>query len=115
MPNRVQSQISALAQRLFQDELTAPRTILVIDDEEGVRKFVERVRQGAGYRVVIAPNGPEALRIAEAMSDLDLIVTDVMMPDMSGCELARRLRLQNPNRKVLYVTGYSDRIFEARS
>jgi len=116
MANRVQSGFSAIAQRFFPTEAVpaAPRTILVIDDEDGIRRYVERVLQGAGYTVVVASSGPEALRVAEGINGLDLIVTDVMMPEMSGCELARRLRLQNPELKVLYVTGYSDRLFEEK-
>ena len=116
MANRVHNGFSAIAQRFFPTKAApeAPRTILVIDDEEGIRRFVERVLQGAGYTVVAASSGPEALRAAETIGGLDLIVTDVMMPEMSGCELARRLRLRNPDLKVLYVTGYSDRLFEEK-
>jgi two-component system cell cycle sensor histidine kinase/response regulator CckA len=116
MANRIQDRVGAIAQRLFSGDALPepPRTILVIDDEEGIRRFVERVLQGAGYTVVVAASGPDALRAAEGIEGLDLIVTDVMMPEMSGCELARRLRLQNPDLKVLYVTGYSDRLFEEK-
>jgi CheY-like chemotaxis protein len=116
MANRIQKHVSSIAERLFPMEHAprAPRTVLVVDDEEGIRKFVERVLQGAGYTTVVAPNGPEALRLAAGIDTLDMVVTDVMMPEMSGCELARRLRLRNPDLKVLYVTGYSDRLFEEK-
>jgi two-component system cell cycle sensor histidine kinase/response regulator CckA len=108
--------MSAIAERLFAVERTppAPRTILVVDDEEGIRKYIGRVLQGAGYTTVVAANGPEALRVAAALPTLDLVVTDVMMPAMSGCELARRLRQDNPDLRVLYVTGYSDRLFDEK-
>ena len=116
MANSGQSRVSAFAQRIFQVErkAQAPRTVLVVDDEDGIRKYVDRVLQGAGYTTVVASNGPEALRLAAGMPTLDLLVTDVMMPEMSGCELARRLRLANPDLKVLYVTGFSDRLFDEK-
>jgi two-component system cell cycle sensor histidine kinase/response regulator CckA len=103
-----------MAQRLFSVDRTlkAPRTILVIDDEEGVRMFIDRVLKSAGYNTVVATNGPDALRAAKNLSSLDLIVTDVVMPEMSGCEVARRLRVDHPALKALYITGYSDRLFE---
>ena len=116
MANRLQSRVTAIAGRLFTIERIprAPRTVLVVDDEEGIRKYVDRVLQGAGYTTVVAPDGPEALRLAAGIPSLDLIVTDVMMPEMSGCELARRLRMKNPDLKVLYVTGFSDRLFDEK-
>jgi CheY-like chemotaxis protein len=116
MANRMQKRVTSMAERLFPMEHTPrpPRTVLVVDDEEGIRKFVERVLQGAGYTTVVASNGPEALRLAGSLETLDMVVTDVMMPEMSGCELARRLQMSNPDLKVLYVTGYSDRLFEEK-
>lgn len=115
MANRIQRTVGSLAERFAPMESPRPpRTVLVVDDEEGIRKFLNRVLEGAGYRTVVAANGPEALRLAESISTLDMVVTDVMMPEMSGCELARRLRLKNPDMKVLYVTGYSDRLFEEK-
>jgi len=117
MATRIPGRVSAIAERIFSsvERLPqAPRTILVVDDEEGIRQFLSRALQSAGYTTVVAANGPEALRAAAALPTLDLIVTDVMMPAMSGCELARRLRLDNPDLKVLYVTGYSDRLFDEK-
>jgi len=69
------------------------------------------VLDSAGYTTVALANGPEALRAAAAMPTLDVVVTDVMMADMSGCELVRHLRRDNPNMKALYVTGYRDQLF----
>lgn len=116
MGNRIQKRWGSMAGRLLPIEQAPrpPRTVLVVDDEEGIRKFVERVLQGAGYKTVVASSGPEALRLASSTDTIDLVVTDVMMPEMSGCELARRLRQSNPDLKVLYVTGYSDRLFEEK-
>ena len=66
--------------------------MLVVDDEELVRKFVERVLREAGYQTATAVDGPEALEVAAKLETFDILVTDVMMPQMTGDELARRLR-----------------------
>jgi len=89
-------------------------SVLVVDDEEPVRKFVARVLKDAGYRISIASDGPDALRQAANLGALDIVVSDVMMPQMAGDELARRLRESWPQLKVLYLTGYSDRLFKER-
>ena len=86
--------------------------MLVIDDEQPVRKYVERVLREAGYDTIAASDGPEALDIAANHPPFKLIVTDLMMPTMNGDELARRLRQRDPSLKVLYLTGFSDRLFK---
>lgn len=88
-----------------------PLRILVVDDEEPIRRFVDRVLRDAGYVTTIAAGGVEALALARNEDVFDVVVTDLMMPGMSGDELARRLRLDEPRLKVLYLTGYSDRLF----
>ena len=96
---------------------TAPDTIrvLVVDDEESIRRFAERTLVGAGYEVVLASDGPEALRLVEAQRrPFDLFVVDVVMPQMRGDELGRQLRQRDLDTKVLYFTGFSDRLFEDR-
>jgi CheY-like chemotaxis protein len=90
-----------------------PLRILVVDDEESVRRFVERVLREAGHETMVAEDGPQALELAHAKS-FDLVVTDVMMPNMAGDEVARRLRQNEPTLKVLYLTGYSDRLFKEK-
>ena len=94
--------------------MTKTPTILIVDDEETVRRFVERVLQDAGYQTVTAPGGPEAIEAAARLGSFDLLVTDVMMPQMTGDELARRLRASHPLLKVLYLTGFSDRLFKEK-
>ncbi len=89
--------------------------VLIVDDEEPVRRFVSRVLIGAGMTTWCAADGAEALRIASAVGKLDLLLTDLMMPSMTGDELARRLRLTDPDLKILYLTGFSDRLFAERS
>ena len=87
-----------------------------MDDEASVRVFAERALRGAGYDVVVASDGPEALTVVDAQPHpLDLFVLDVMMPHMRGDELSRQLRQREPDAKVLYFTGYSDRLFEDRT
>src|SRR5258705_11149726 len=92
---------------------TSPR-VLVVDDEESVRLFAERALSDAGYSVLLAADGSEALRVAEEQGPFALFILDVMMPRITGEEVSRRLRLVNPDVKVLYFTGYSDRLFEGR-
>ena len=116
MANRIPRRVSAFAERFLSIDRAPkpPRTILVVDDEEGIRKFITRVLQSAGYATAVAENGPDALRVAAGLPSLDLLVTDVIMPEMSGCEVARRLRETHPALKALYITGYSDRLFEEK-
>jgi DNA-binding response OmpR family regulator len=97
----------------FEDE-TQPQTVLIVDDEESIRRLVERVLREAGCRTVVAHNGAEAVSIAATMDRLDVLVTDLMMPHMNGDELARRLRVTSPDLPVLYLTGFSDRLFADR-
>jgi CheY-like chemotaxis protein len=89
--------------------------ILVVDDEIAIRGYAEVVLKKAGYRPLLASCGDEALRIAAAMPRLDILVTDLLMPEMNGDELARRIRQRAPVVKVLYQTGYSDRLFAEKS
>jgi two-component system cell cycle sensor histidine kinase/response regulator CckA len=91
-----------------------PYTVLVVDDEESVRKFVERVLREAGYRTALAADGTDAIEVAKGLRPFEILVTDVMMPHMSGDELARRLRQTDPGLKILYLTGFSDRLFKEK-
>ena len=91
-----------------------PINVLIVDDEEPVRKFVDRVMRDAGFTTAQACDGAEALDVASKVGTVDLLVTDVMMPQMLGDELARRLRQSEPAVKVLYLTGYSDRLFKEK-
>ena len=91
-----------------------PLSVLVVDDEELVRKFVERVLREAGYQTATASNGPEAIEVAAKLEAFDILVTDVMMPQMTGDELARRVRVSTPSVKVLYLTGFSDHLFNEK-
>jgi two-component system cell cycle sensor histidine kinase/response regulator CckA len=92
----------------------APVRVLIVDDEESVRKFVDRVLREGKYQTMVAANGLEAIEIASKHGPFDLLLTDVMMPKMTGDELARRLRGTDPGLKVLYLTGFSDQLFKEK-
>ncbi len=84
-------------------------TILVVEDEETVRKLAVRLLKGQGYRVLEAPDGGKALLLCEEFKErIHLILTDVVMPGMSGRKLAERLKQIHPEMKVLYMSGYTD-------
>jgi CheY-like chemotaxis protein len=78
-----------------------------VEDDEHVRKAALRILEQAGYRVLIASNGGEALRHAEN-DVIDLMLTDVIMPGMSGRELAERVQQLRPELRVLFMSGYTD-------
>ena len=83
-------------------------TVLVVDDEESVRTVVCRMLETVGYTVLQAGLGSDALHLAEQHEDsIDLLLTDVVMPGMNGCELAQQLSQVRPKVKALYMSGYS--------
>jgi len=86
--------------------------VLIVDDEEPVRTFVQRVVAHGHYQTMVAADGPEALAVAAHHGPFDLLLTDLMMPGMSGDELAQHLRETDPSLKVLYLTGFSERLFK---
>ena len=88
--------------------------VLVVDDEAGIRVFAARVLADAGYATAVAGDGAEALRMVDEQAPFDLFVVDINMPGMRGDELARQLRERDHNVKVLFFTGFSDRLFEQR-
>jgi PAS domain S-box-containing protein len=87
---------------------SAPATVLVVEDDEGVRRVAARSLRRAGYGVLSASSGPEALRLAaEHAGPIDLLLSDVGLPGMSGPELADRLAAQRPGLRVGFVSGYA--------
>jgi two-component system cell cycle sensor histidine kinase/response regulator CckA len=84
-------------------------TVLVVDDEEAVRSSTRRALERAGYTVIPAIDGADALRLfTEHDGEIDLVLTDVVMPGLSGRELVGRLRIMNPEVPVLFVSGYTE-------
>lgn len=89
---------------------TPPRpgvTVLVVEDERGIRELMKVTLEQAGYRVLVANDGNEALEIARGEQAIDLLVTDVVMPRMGGFELRDRLLELRPSLPVLFVSGYA--------
>jgi CheY-like chemotaxis protein len=84
-------------------------TILVVEDQPEVRDFACGVLRTLGYRVLDAGGGAEAIRVAEAATEpIHLLLTDVIMPGMTGRDVAERLQSRDPRMKVLYMSGYSN-------
>jgi CheY-like chemotaxis protein len=84
-------------------------TILLVEDEDAVRAMVRVVLKQAGYTVLEASRGNEAVRLAgDHPGPVHLLITDVVMPEMGGRELVERLALKRPDLKVLYLSGYTD-------
>jgi two-component system cell cycle sensor histidine kinase/response regulator CckA len=84
-------------------------TVLLVEDEESVRQLVRETLESKGYKVLEAENGEAALRIVSNYSDkIDMLITDVVMPGMSGRELSARLCASRPQTKVLYLSGYTE-------
>jgi CheY-like chemotaxis protein len=85
-------------------------TILLVEDESGVRKLARDVLEAKGYRVLEAGRGEEALKVAQAyQASIDLMLTDMVMPQMSGYELADRLSALRPSMRVIFMSGYTDK------
>jgi two-component system cell cycle sensor histidine kinase/response regulator CckA len=93
-------------------EATGPATgrVLVVEDDAMVRRFVERALSEGGYRVRSVASGAEALQVVKAeKAEIDLVLTDLVMPGVSGHELASRLAIMRPATPILYMSGYADR------
>jgi two-component system cell cycle sensor histidine kinase/response regulator CckA len=81
-------------------------TILVVDDEPSVRTLIERILTRRGYAVLAASGAEEALRL-NSEHEVDAVVTDVMLPSMKGPELVEKLRLDRPQLRALFVSGFT--------
>jgi CheY-like chemotaxis protein len=107
---RVDEPLEELNEKVMKEEI--PRgneTILVVEDEEEVRKVAARILKKQGYTVLETSHGNEALHICHHFNDqIHLMLTDVVMPRMSGRELANQLMATHPDMKVLYMSGYTD-------
>ena len=90
-------------------------TILVVDDDASLLDVVQVVLEGAGYAVLKALNGQEALRVAQAhQGPIALLLADVVMPGLSGPEVAARLHAVQPGAKVLFMSGFTTEYVQAR-
>jgi two-component system cell cycle sensor histidine kinase/response regulator CckA len=87
--------------------------ILVVDDEEDVRDLVQEILRSAGYATLPAGHGEVAVEILKERPDVDLVLTDIMMPHYDGPTLARRLARDWPDLPVLFMTGYPPETLQA--
>ena len=93
-------------------DLTGQGTILLVEDEEGLRSLNARGLRSRGYTVIEASNGIEAMEALEQKNGaVDLVVSDVVMPEMDGPALLRAMRARNPDLKIIFVSGYAEDAF----
>ncbi len=93
-------------------DLTGKGTVLLVEDEEAVRSFASRALGTRGYKVLEASSGVEALEIMDRENgQVDLVVSDVVMPEMDGPTLLRHLRQRNPNIRIVFMSGYAEEAF----
>jgi two-component system cell cycle sensor histidine kinase/response regulator CckA len=101
------------AQAKPRTDLTGQGTILLVEDEEGLRSLNARGLRSRGYSVIEASNGIEALEALEEKDGaVDLVVSDVVMPEMDGPTLLKTMRGRNPDLKIIFVSGYAEDAFE---
>ncbi len=93
---------------------SAQPVVLVVDDEQPIRLAARRILEANGYKVLEAENGARALELLSDDVVVDLLMADLEMPELTGEEMARQLRAQRHDLKVLYVSGYVDRLFDER-
>ena len=94
-------------------DLTGQGTILLVEDEEGLRSLNARGLRSRGYSVIEASNGVEAMEALEEKNGaVDLVVSDVVMPEMDGPTLLKEMRGRNPDLKIIFVSGYAEDAFE---
>jgi two-component system, cell cycle sensor histidine kinase and response regulator CckA len=97
---------------LGQTEIEAPRgteTVLLVEDDDAIRELIREILEMEGYKVLTASSGHEALQVSQEIKDsIELLITDVVMPGMSGGDLSKTLAETYPEIKVLYMSGYTD-------
>jgi len=86
----------------------------VVDDEAPIRMAARRILEAGGYKVLEAENGARAIELLTDDVAIDLLMADLEMPELTGEEMARRLRAQRHDLRVLYVSGYVDRLLNER-
>jgi two-component system cell cycle sensor histidine kinase/response regulator CckA len=83
-------------------------TILLVEDEEGLREVARKLLQRLGYVVFAAENSAHAIRLFDEHASIDVVLTDVIMPGTSGLELVKQLVKKRPSLKVIYMSGYTE-------
>jgi two-component system cell cycle sensor histidine kinase/response regulator CckA len=108
-PRIAPSAVTPLSQPALSGSIRGNETILLVEDEDALRRLARRILERHGYHVVESRNGREALEQATAYEGaIHLVLTDVIMPEMSGRVLVERLRAVRPTTAVLYMSGYTD-------
>ncbi|MFZ0390064.1 MAG: response regulator, partial [Calditrichia bacterium] len=93
----------------IKEDINGTESLLVVEDEEGMRKLITDVLSAYGYRISTAENGSDALaRYGDKLALFDMIITDVVMPQMSGKEFAQALKQISPRSRILFMSGYTD-------
>ena len=90
------------------DGVTMSETVLVVDDQEIVRDVIRLALEAAGYTVIAASSPRHAIELARDDANIDLLVTDVVMPEMDAFELADRITSKLPGLRILFTSGYTD-------
>lgn len=116
LPRHIQTEVAETRENDKQEkaiDVTGRGTVLLVEDEEAVRKFAARALTSRGYTVIEAASGTDALAVVEQLkTPIDLVVSDVMMPEMDGPTLLVQLRSRFPDLKVIFVSGYAEDAFE---
>ena len=86
-------------------------SVLVVDDEAPIRNLISRRLTTLGWRVMEASSGTEALTLIDAGEHIDLLITDINMPGMSGIVLVAQVHARRPQTKILYISGFTERLF----
>jgi two-component system cell cycle sensor histidine kinase/response regulator CckA len=96
-------------------DLTGAGTVLLVEDEDAVRLFGSRALRNKGYKVVEAKSGDAALDVLQNYGGtIDLMITDIVMPQMDGTQLIKHVREQRPDLKVICISGYAEESFRKR-
>jgi len=102
------------AEQAKTETLAMPRgteTVLIAEDDPAIRGLVAHILEPLGYRVIAARSGAEAMKLAEtSQARVDILLTDVVMPEMGGKELAQMFQTIHPHIKVLFMSGYTEEI-----
>jgi two-component system cell cycle sensor histidine kinase/response regulator CckA len=114
MPDEAAPVAPKVAKKERPQDLTGSGRVLLVEDEDVVRSFAVRALKRQGYEVLEASTGVEALEVMEKNDyKIDIVVSDVVMPEMDGPTLLKELRKTNPDLKIIFVSGYPNDAFKA--
>jgi CheY-like chemotaxis protein len=110
LPRAVDAALPESAETVVSGHLpSGSETILLVEDQDAVRELAREILMSCGYTVLEAPHGPRAIVLSDQYpGTIDLLVTDTVMPEMDGVELAKRLRASRPEMKRLFMSGYTE-------